>query len=69
MNSWATYKKTYIMRDNINGNTFPKKNVASLLLISMLFETRARRLALIEHLIILNLWSILIKYIKYLYML
>lgn len=43
------------MRDNINGNTFPKKNVASLLLISMLFETRARRLALIEHLIILNL--------------
>ena len=53
MNSWATYKKTYMMTDNISGTTFLKKNVASLLLISMLFETR--RLALIEHLIILNL--------------
>lgn len=25
MNSWATYKKTYMMTDNISGTTFPKK--------------------------------------------
>lgn len=42
--------------------TFPKK-----LSITMLFEIR--RLGLIEHLIILNLWFLFTKYIKYLYML